>query len=204
MEEAFSDRFKKYLMKEETVLWTGEPNNEFFSSDRNISLSSIGFVLFGVFWEMMLVQGSVNYMNKYGSIHFIFFVAFFSGLIAICYSVYKILNVTVIRRNAWENTSYVITDKRILVIIGRDHDYEEVIEKRIDELTSVNISDRSLNQADVGTIIFGEIPFKPEYVRSSDRENAKKNSQIKGIIVFNNIKDVCGVYVLINKLRTKS
>jgi hypothetical protein len=77
------------------------------------------------------------------------------------------------------------------------------MEEEIYASGSVNISDRSLNLPKVRTIIFGEIPFKPIYVRNNDRANARKNSYIKGRIVFNNISDVCGVYVLVNKLINK-
>jgi hypothetical protein len=199
MEKKFSDKLEKILLEGEEVLWTGKPNNEFFTSDCNTVIGSIVFSLFGMFLEILLIGSAIEYMNTYGFINIGYWIMFFLILIYIFYSLYKVLLVTKIRKNIWENTRYFITNKRILVI--KVEEYEEIIKKDIDELNNISISAMSKNIEGAGTIMFGKINLKPPHVKDGKRGRVQRDSHGDGIPVFNNITDVNKVYKIVTDLK---
>lgn len=195
--------FNEYLEDGEKLLWTGKPKNEFFETDSNVVTGNVIFMLFVIFLEILDIKAGIDSINKYGYIFLGYYIMFVVYLAAIIHSIYKISNVSTDRKEIWNNTNYIITDRRVMVIIHKSGPYDQIIEDNIDDLKDINIFDRSLNISGVGTIIFGDIPLKPLNSKNNFREDIRKNSCINQSVVFNNIEDVDGVYALINKLINK-
>ena len=203
MDEIISNELKRYLKEGEKVLWTEKCDSEESLDDLWVILGSIICVLFALFIEIgEIVPSAVKYENENGFIPSTFYIGFFIPVVFVLFVILNARYVVIEKNKIKENTIYAVTDKRILIVMGGKE--KKLIEKDINELTEVNISDMSLNKPGVGTIAFGEVVFNPPYIKDGRRVRAKRDSQIDGIPLFNDIEDVAGVYVLINSLRNKN
>ena len=179
MEEIYSNIFKKQLLKEEKILWSGKPNiNKLYSKKDAFSIfygiGMIGGGLVGIVNGIRIMKGlMVQNTSKPMSwnVSFLFSIPFF------VIGLYHLIGKQIRRRHTQEKTFYAITNKRLLIVEASAS--EKVISKYISQINKVDVI---TNNNEIGTIEFGE--------NYPDGE-------------FSDIKDVQNVYELINDLRSK-
>jgi len=179
MEPIFLDIFKRHLLKEEKILWSGKPNvNRLFSKKDAYSIFvGIGFIVSSLAW---IVNG-IRYMSglkveknirpDQGSVFVLL------GLLVTLLGIYQIIGKPIRRKRKKEKTLYVVTNKRLLILEVRSR--ERMISKYISQINKVDVI---TSENGIGTIEFGE--------NYPDGE-------------FSDINDVQSVYELINDLRSK-
>ena len=178
MEPIFLDIFKRHLLKEEKILWSGKPNvNRLFSKKDAYSIFvGIGFIVSSLAW---IVNG-IRYMSglkveknirpDQGSVFVLL------GLLVTLLGIYQIIGKPIRRKRKKEKTLYVVTNKRLLILEVRSR--ERMISKYISQINKVDVI---TSENGIGTIEFGE--------NYPDGE-------------FSDINDVQSVYELINDLRS--
>ena len=179
MEPIFLDIFKRHLLKEEKILWSGKPNvNRLFSKKDAYSIFvGIGFIVSSLAW---IVNG-IRYMSglkveknirpDQGSVFVLL------GLLVTLLGIYQIIGKPIRRKRKKEKTLYAVTNKRLLILEVRSR--ERMISKYISQINKVDVI---TSENGIGTIEFGE--------NYPDGE-------------FSDINDVQSVYELINDLRSK-
>ena len=179
MEPIFLDIFKRHLLKEEKILWSGKPNvNRLFSKKDAYSIFvGIGFIVSSLAW---IVNG-IRYMSglkveknirpDQGSVFVLL------GLLVTLLGIYQIIGKPIRRKRKKEKTLYVVTNKRLLILEVRSR--ERMISKYISQINKVDVI---TSENGIGTIEFGE--------NYPDGE-------------FSDINDVQSVYEIINDLRSK-
>lgn len=179
MEPIFLDIFKRHLLKEEKILWSGKPNvNRLFSKKDAYSIFvGIAFIVSSLAW---IVNG-IGYMSglkveknirpDQGSVFVLL------GLLVTLLGIYQIIGKPIRRKRKKEKTLYAVTNKRLLILEVRSR--ERMISKYISQINKVDVI---TSKNEIGTIEFGE--------NYPDGE-------------FSDINDVQSVYELINDLRSK-
>lgn len=179
MEPIFLDIFKRHLLKEEKILWSGKPNvNRLFSKKDAYSIFvGIGFIVSSLAW---IVNG-IRYMSglkveknirpDQGSVFVLL------GLLVTLLGIYQIIGKPIRRKRKKEKTLYAVTNKRLLILEVRSR--ERMISKYISQINKVDVI---TSENGIGTIEFGE--------NYPDGE-------------FSDINDVQSVYEIINDLRSK-
>ncbi|MFT8352719.1 hypothetical protein [Clostridium saccharoperbutylacetonicum] len=180
MEQVFLDIFKRHLLKEEKILWSGKPNNnnKLYSKEDAFSIlygiCMIGGGVLGIVYGIRIMTGSMVQNTSKPmpwSVSFSFSIPFF------VVGFYHLIGKAIRRKYKKEKTFYAITNKRLLILkVGNN---EKVISKYISQINKIDIN---TSNEGMGTIEFGE--------NYSDGE-------------FSDINDVQNVYELINELRSK-
>lgn len=177
MKQLFLDIFKKHLLKEETILWSGRPNVSGLFS-RKDTILGICFIIGSlipilnriIFARVFKIEENIR--DDQGWI-----IGVLMGILFAALGFYQIIGKPIRRKYKKEKTFYAITNKRLLILeVGTN---EKVISKYISKINTVDIFTSSYG---TGTIKFGE--------NSPDGE-------------FSDINDAQNVYELINNLRSK-
>lgn len=195
MEEEFSEELEKSLLVGENILWMGKPESKviFYHVFVGISFS----ILCGCAEIFSIILG-INFFINHGYIPFNYLV----GIVMLIVFIFFTLYITILGdKFIWKNTLYVVTNKRVLVIIiGM---YEQAIAKNISEINYIGISKESKKSSEKRIIVFGEIPFPSQYSRYYKDLEGIRYSHIGSIPIFNDVHDAMKVYELVNNLRDK-
>lgn len=183
-------------MEEEEILWTGKPHSKvpFLVSMLLICQT----VVVSVIDIVILISGIEIWCEK-GSIPSSYFLLLIFPFLVAVLPIYKMI---IEKKIIWKNTTYVVTDKRVLVIIiGKRRDM--LIEKSIRGITYVGISDVSVKDNGKGTLIFGriEFPYVSSFYTNSKNEYSIKYSCDGDTPIFNDIDDAMEVFEIIDDLR---
>ncbi|MBW6411938.1 hypothetical protein [Clostridium weizhouense] len=145
--------FKRYLLIEEKVLWSGKPDtkNLFMKEDIFPTIFGCSFIIAHLIWEVIsirIITGSIiqeSVKPSDGIISALF------GLPFIFIGYYLTIGRVIKRKLNKQKILYAITNKRLLIFeIGKT---EKVIAKYINQITNIDID---INKNGRGTIIFGE------------------------------------------------
>lgn len=170
-------------------MWSGKPNSKISSLELFSNILCVSIFVFGQI--ISLIHG-IDYFFESGVIFNKYFLMF---LIFLLIS-YLIIYIMIIEKKVvWKNTIYVVTDKRILVIIGGK--YDRGIAKDFSEVTFIGIYKMSTEVLGRGTIVFGEVPYLFYHDRCMRYNKALKYSYFSNIPFFNDIDDVMKVYELV-------
>lgn len=188
--------FQEELLKDETVLWTGQPEPKVLFTKADIFLIpfSLLWAGFAIFWEVtaiiMLVPSEVSRGNS--PIFFPIFGAFF--VIVGLYFVFGRFIYKILRK---KHTYYAVTDRRVIILTqmhGRN-----IQAAFIDAIPSINVSSRADG---IGSVTFGAPnPWGPGYGNTGMDFFTPFSGG--GVPTFYDIKDARKVYELVNDLRKK-
>lgn len=193
MEETSFDEIKKHLIESEEVLWKGKPNSKVLFSNMFVGILFSVICSCGEIFSIIL---SINFLVNHGYIPFKYLAVIVMLIVFIFFALY----ITILQDEMiWKNTLYVVTDKRILVIISGI--YEQEVAKYINEINYIGISKALKKNQEKGTIVFGEIPFPSQYSNGYKDLVGTRYSHIGSIPIFNDIYDAMKVYELVNSLR---
>ncbi|AQR93141.1 hypothetical protein [Clostridium saccharoperbutylacetonicum] len=175
MEQIFLDAFKRHLLKEEKILWSGKPNNKkLYSKEDAFSIFHGTCMIAGGVFGIVFGTGS---LDQIASDPMPFIVSILLSTPFFIVGFYQLIVKAIRRKYKKEKTFYAITNKRLLIFeVGKD---EKVISKYISQINKVDVN---TSNKGMGTIEFGE--------NDSDGE-------------FSDINDVENVYKLINDLRSE-
>lgn len=188
--------FQEELLKDETVLCTGQPETKVLFTKADIflipfSLLWAGFAIFGeVTAIIMLVPSEVFRGNS--PIFFPIFGAFF-----VIVGLYFVFGRFIYKFYIKKNTYYAVTNKRVLILtILRSRNIKAVY---IEAIPSIN---KSVRLDGIGSITFGTPnPWSPGYGNTGmDFFTSFYGGDVP---TFYDIKDAQKVYELVNELRKK-
>ena len=188
-------KFEDDLLKDEQVLWAGQPDPKVIFTGADIFLVPFSLLWggFAIFWEFMASTGVANAQIKQHQGPIWFFPLF--GIPFVLMGLYFIFGRFIYKAWRKRNTYYAVTNKRVIVLTkGMGRDIQAAF---INTLPSVNKSIRSNGN---GTIRFGN---------SSPMVSMYGNSGMdffgsfygKDILTFYDLSEANKVYDLVTRLR---
>lgn len=176
--------FMNELLKNEEILWSGQPENTIFTtSDIFLIPFSLIWGGFAVFWEISTIIASAP-----------FFFSLF-GIPFVIMGFYLIFGRFIFKSIKKKHTYYAITNQRILILSNlRSSNLQAEF---IRQIPCIN---KSVKSNGIGTIKFGNSPYLTGMYGNSGVEFFG-NRYTNDIPVFYDIQDVEAVYKLINEIR---
>lgn len=185
------DLIREELLPEERILWADQPlSGKLFSpADIFIIPFSLFWLGFAIFWMVMASAGARTAPGSVGIIFPLF------GLPFVLIGLYLVFGRFIYAHYRRKNTSYAVTDKRIIIMIKR---VNKTV--RSEKISSITTMDKYVRRDGSGTITFGMMSYPMEY--SSSRMYYGRRGYYRNMgFAFENIKDVDNVYRIINELR---
>ena len=129
--------FQKELLKDEKILWSGQPDTSiiFTKMDAFLVPFSIMWGGFAVFWELSVIVSGAPF----------FFMLW--GIPFVLVGLYFIFGRFIYKKKKKENTHYAVTNKRVLILSKNDFQ-----ESYIDTIPAFN---KTIKHDGIGTIKFG-------------------------------------------------
>jgi len=185
--------FQHELLKDEKILWTGQPETSVLFTKADIYLVpfSLLFGGFAIFWEM-----SVLFMkDESGQGAPIFFLLF--GIPFVLIGLYLIFGRFIWKNFKKKRTYYAVTDKRVIVVTKTFS--ENIIAEFIDRIPSIS---KTISSAGIGSIRFGNTSWMVSMYGNTgvDFFGTFYGQEVP---VFYDIKEVDKVYNMVNELRRK-
>ena len=168
--------FQNEMLKDEKILWSGQPKQGFFLTGGEILASLIGLIFFlgiGSFMEYTAIQ-SFNIALIIFSLPFLLV-----GL-------YLVFGNTIYKNYQKKRTYYAVTNQRVLILINSFN--KKVKSKLISQIPVLN---KTVKKDGSGTIQFDNTGYK---------DTGGDSYRIE-VFSFENIKDVDTVYRMISGLR---
>jgi hypothetical protein len=177
--------FEDELVKDEKILWTGQPNPR-----KIFSKADIFFVPFSIMWGgfALFWEGGVLFSGA---------PAFFAlwGIPFVLIGLYITFGRFIYKSYKKTKTYYALTNKRVISVFNKQN---KVFKSEfIDRLTSINKGENSLGE---GSIRFGKVPFGYGMYENTGMDFFMMNSGYSGV-TFYDIEEVDIVYRLVNDLR---
>ncbi len=167
--------FQSEMLKDEKILWSGQPEPGFFMTKGDIFL-----ILFALFF-----LGPTGYMEFFAILSFdLISMVFFSPFVIL--GSYILVWNPVYKHYQKKKTHYAVTNQRVLILI--DSSDKKVESKLISQIPVLN---KTINKDGIGTIQFDN----PGYVGTGEY-----SSRIE-VPSFDNIKNVDTVYKMISDLK---
>ena len=147
--------FDEYLLKDEKVLWKGQPETSVIFTRADIFLVPFSLMWggFAIFWELGVLGISFMASNSSSNNNPPIFFALF-GIPFVIIGLYFIFGRFIYKRKQKEKTWYLVTNKRVIVI--NNFWGTKVDSANIDSIPSYNKSTRSDG---IGSITFGNSSF---------------------------------------------
>lgn len=177
--------FKDELLKDEEVLWCGQPDSSVIFSGSDIFLVPFSILWggFAMFWEVSAITMSTPF----------FFCLF--GIPFVIIGLYFIFGRFIYKGIKKKHTYYAVTNQRILILTNLSKKNLEA--KFITQIPCINKSVRSDGK---GTIKFGDsIFFRGMYGNTG--MDLFGSIYGKDVPTFYDIKEIDKVYKLVNELR---
>ncbi len=166
--------FQNEMLKDEKILWTGQPKKGFVLPGGYILLILFGFPLLGI--------GSfIEYITIFQS--FDIFAMIF-GLLLLLLGLCMVLGSIIYKNYRKKRTYYAVTNQRIIILINSSNKKVESI-----VINQIPVLNKTVKKDGSGTIRF-------------DNSGAGENSYSVEALSFDNIMDVDTVYRMIIDLRS--
>ena len=188
--------FQEELLKDETVLWTGQPEPKVLFTKADIFLIpfSLLWAGFAIFWEVtatvMLVTSEVS--RGKSPIFFPIFGGFF-----VLMGLYFVFGRFIYKFYRKKNTYYAVTNKRVLTLTTLHSRNIKAV--YIDAITGIN---KSVRPDGIGSITFGT-PTPRSQGYGNTGMDFFTSFYGGDVPIFYDIKDAKKVYELVNDLRKK-
>jgi len=184
--------FRDDLIKDEQILWHGQPETKVIFSRADVflvpfSLLWVGFV---IFWEL----DALGFV--WGSAAPLFFALFGVPLVVI--GLYFMFGRFIFKMRKKRNTYYAVTNKRVL-ILTKKRSSKTFQAEYISSIPSVN---KSIRSDGIGTITFGNPSFMGSMYGNTGMDFFASFFG-KDVPTFHDIKDAEQVYRVVNDLRNK-
>jgi hypothetical protein len=169
--------FQNEILKDEKILWSGQPKQGFFLTGGDILASLIGLIFFlgiGSFMEYTAIQSFDIY-------HMIFSLPF------ILIGLYLVFGSIIYNNYQKKRTYYAVTNQRVLVLINS---FNKKIESKL--ISQISVLNKTVTKDGSGTIKFDNTGYK---------DTGENSYRIK-VLSFDNIIDVDIVYRMISELRS--
>ncbi len=165
--------FQNEMLKDEKILWTGQPKKGFVLTIRDILqiLAGLFFIGMGSFFE-------------YGAIQSFDLFAMIFGLLFLLPGLCMVLGNISSRNYQTKRTYYAVTNQRIIILINSSNKKVESI-----VINQIPVLNKTVKKDGSGTIRF-------------DNSGAGENSYSVEALSFDNIMDVDTVYRMIIDLRS--
>lgn len=183
--------FREDLLKDEELLWTGQPEitQHFTGADIFLVPFSLMWGGFAFFWEAMVLAE----IPKGIPIAFPLF-----GTPFVIIGIYFIFGRFVYKKAKKRNTFYAVTNKRVLTLtkmFGRN-----LKAAFIDKIPSIN---KSIRSNGIGSIRFGNTSFFASMYGNTGMDFFGSFYGDNDVPTFYDIKDADKVFSLVNDLRNK-
>lgn len=185
--------FQGDLLKDENILWTGQPETSILFTRADIFLVPFSLLWggFALFWEM-----SVLFIkDKSGQGPPIFFSLF--GIPFVLMGLYFIFGRFIWKNFKKKRTYYAVTDKRVIVITKTFS--KSIVAEFIDRIPGIN---KTVGLSGIGSIRFGNTSWVVAMYGNTGMDffGAFYGQDIP---VFYDIKDADRVYNMVSELRNK-
>jgi hypothetical protein len=168
--------FQNEMLKDEKILWTGQPKK--------------GFVLLGedIFWILvgLFFIGAVSFMGYNTDLSFIIFLIIFT-LPFVLIGLYLVFGIIIYKNYRKNRTYYAVTNQRIIILINSSN---KIVESIL--INQIPVLKKTVKKDGSGTIQFENTGYI----------GAGKNSYRIEILSLDNIMDVDTVYRMISDLRS--
>ena len=169
--------FQNEMLKDEKIMWTGQPKKGFVLPGGYILLILFGFFFIGIgsFIEYVTIFQSFDIFAMIFCLLFI--------LLGLC----LVFGVIIYRNYRTKRTYYAVTNQRIIILINSSNKKVESI-----LINQIPVLKKTVKKDGSGTIQFENTGYI----------GAGKNSYSVGALSFDNIIDVDAVYRMISDLRS--
>lgn len=180
-----NELIKDELIKDEEILWYGQPNSKVLFSVADIFLIPFSLLWggFAMFWEITAITHRAPLLFCLFGIPFVFV------------GIYIIFGRFIYKSVRKKNTYYAVTNQRILII-------NKLINKSLQAefIQHIPCIDKSVRSSGIGTIKFGNSPLFIGMYGNSGMEFFGSRYR-KDVPAFYDIEDTEKVYRLVNELR---
>ncbi len=178
------------LLKNEKVLWTGNPNHKkiFAKGDIFLIPFSIIWLSIAFIWEFIALYGT----KEGGMIDILFPII---GIVFILFGLYFSFGRFIYKRYRKKNTHYIITNNRIFIIKnGRKIKVSSELINGIGQVSKQNSGNGR------GTIIFDKIPSYQAFFFDTGMEFIS-SYRTKDTMIFYDVENVNRVYQIIMEIK---
>ena len=187
------DILQKQLLKDEKILWKGQPEADilFSGSDLFLVPFSLFWGGFAIFWEssVLIIK------DKSGQGAPVFFALF--GIPFVLMGLYFIFGRFFYKKRKKQKTYYAVTDKRVLIVTSLFN--ENIQAAYINTLPCIN---KSVQSNGIGTVKFGNTSFMVGMYENTGLDFFA-SFYGKDVPTFYDIKVAEKVYQIVNDLRNK-
>jgi len=187
--------FKHELLKDEKILWVGQPNPNiiFTSMDWFLIPFSIIWGGFAIFWELSTI-GIIFFAKTQGADAPIVFPIF--GIPFVIMGLYFIFGRFLYKKWKKKRTYYAVTNKRIIIIIINTRN-RDIITKYIKDISTIKYFQNSNGN---GTIRFGNFNYMVDLYANTGMEIfiGFMGNSTTSFFDIDNVKDV---YSLVNEIK---
>jgi hypothetical protein len=186
--------FQDELLKDEKILWMGQPNPniKYTSMDWFLVPFSIFWGGFAIFWELSVL--GISFLSNENGDGAPFFFALF-GIPFVVMGIYFIFGRFIYKKWKKKRTYYAITNKRVLIVTNTNN--RNIEAEFIASIPAINYSQKS-NGA--GTIRFGNFNFMTDMYANTGMDFFSGFSG-KSSPAFFDIDNVKEAYTLVNEVR---
>ncbi|MDI6758927.1 MAG: hypothetical protein QMD94_04575 [Candidatus Omnitrophota bacterium] len=187
------DILQKQLLKDESILWKGQPEVGILFSASDIFLVPFSLLWggFAVFWEFLVLFMK----DKTGQRAPVFFALF--GIPFVLIGLYFIFGRFFYKKWKKQKTYYAVTDKRVLIVTSLFG--EDIQAAYINTLPCIN---KSMRSNGIGTVKFGNPSFMVDMYKNTGLDFFA-SFYGRDVPIFYDIKDAEKVYQIVNDLRNK-
>jgi len=186
--------FKQELLKDEQILWTGQPNPDiiFTSMDWFLVPFSIIWGGFAILWELTAL-GIIFFAKTQGTDAPIIFPIF--GIPFVIIGLYFIFGRFIYKKWKKKRTYYAVTNKRVLIITNTKN--RDIVTKFINNISTIKYSQKSNGN---GTIRFGNFNYLVDLYANTGMEIfiGFMGNSTTSFFDIDNVKDV---YNLVNEIK---
>jgi hypothetical protein len=172
---AIQTLFQNEMLRDEKILWSGQPEQNLFLTVRNIVQ-----IIFALVW--LGITGSVGYfaIESFDIFTMLFLVPF------VLIGLYLLFGSFIYSDYQKKRTYYAVTNQRVLILINSSN---KVVKSKL--ISQIPVLNKTTNKDGIGTIQFESTAYMSD---------VNGSYTIDGL-TFDNIKDVDTVYKLISDLR---
>jgi hypothetical protein len=191
MSDLFYNLFKDEILKDEKILWSGQPETSVIFTNADIFLIPFSLLWggFSIFWEV----GVLSTKGKSGQGAPFFFPLF--GIPFVLIGLYFIFGRFIYKNFKKKRTYYALTNKRVIILTNTFG--KNVQAEFIDRIASMN---KTVRANGIGTIRFGSSNLMFTMYGNTGMDSFG-SFYGQDVPVFYDIKDVNKVYDIVNGLR---
>ncbi|MBW1810228.1 MAG: hypothetical protein JRJ87_18670 [Deltaproteobacteria bacterium] len=186
-------QIKEELLKDEKILWTGQPDPSvhFAPGDAFLLPAGIIFIGFGIVWVFV----SLGFFNEPGGAGRPNPLFAFTALPPLVIGFYLVLGRYLVKIRGKRRTYYAVTDQRAIALLAGS---KKVIMAA--NIKTVPIVTKTIKKSGIGNLRFGN-----SYPGAMFFENVGMNtfsSNAGGVVAFYDIKDAEEVFRLVSEVRS--